>query len=208
MENFQAKPGEAFGGGFYVGRFHVGSAEYALIVAPKSVGEIKGTWGEPGVEIPGAHSCCDGAANTKAMAEAGSELASVIAGLDINGFSDWHMPSRDEVEMCFRYLKPTPDENYCTFRDGDNPSSIPVGYPYPQSKSRHRRQSMPSGQGVRRHLILFGIGRLRSARAAAHTDRASTMATRTPAARTACCVREPSAGFSSAIKPFIYLAGA
>lgn len=130
MENFEAKPGEAFGGGFYVGRFHVGSAEYALVVAPKSVGEIEGEWGNYGFDVPGARSCCDGAANTSAMKEAGSELASVIAGLDINGFRDWHLPSRDELEMCFRYLKPTPDENYCTFRDGDNPSSIPVGYPY------------------------------------------------------------------------------
>ena len=130
MENFEAKPGEAFGGGFYVCRFHVGSDEYALIVAPKSVGEINGTWGENGVYIPGARSCCDGAANTMAMAEAGSELASLIAGLDINGFRDWYLPSRDELEMCYRNLKPTAGENYCTFRDGDNASSIPVGYPY------------------------------------------------------------------------------
>lgn len=130
MENFQTKPGEAFGGGFYVGRFRVGSAEYALVVAPKSVGEIEGEWGNYGFDVPGARSCCDGAANTSAMKEAGSELASVIAGLDINGFRDWYLPSRDELEMCFRNLKPTQDENYCTFRDGDNPSSIPVGYPY------------------------------------------------------------------------------
>ncbi|BBH11773.1 hypothetical protein CH06BL_10210 [Chromobacterium haemolyticum] len=130
MENFQAKPGEAFGGGFYVCRFHVGSDEYALIVAPKSVGETKGTWGEHGVEIPGARSCCDGAENTRHMAEAGSELASLIARLDINGLRDWYLPGRDELEMCFRYLKPTSDENYCAFRDGENASSIPVGYPY------------------------------------------------------------------------------
>ncbi|WP_256870343.1 Lcl domain-containing protein [Chromobacterium haemolyticum] len=134
MENFQAKPGEAFGGGFYVGRFCVGSAEYALVVAPKSVGETESEWGNYGFDVPGARSCCDGAANTGAMKEAGSELASVIAGLDINGFRDWHLPSRDELEMCFRYLKPTPDENYCTFRDGDNPSSIPVGYPYTEQE--------------------------------------------------------------------------
>ncbi|WP_019102358.1 DUF1566 domain-containing protein [Chromobacterium haemolyticum] len=134
MENFEAKLGEAFGGGFYVGRFHVGSAEYALIVAPKSAGETKGTWVEHGVEIHAARSCCDGAANTMAMADAGSELASLIAGLEINGLRDWYLPSRDELEMCYRNLKPTSDENYCTFRDGDNASSIPVGYPYTEQE--------------------------------------------------------------------------
>jgi len=126
--------GTPFGGGFYVGRFHVGTAEYALVVAPKAMGETKGIWGEYGQDVPGARSCFDGLANTKAMAETGSELATWALGLDINGFRDWYLGSRDEVEMCYRALKPTTDENYCTFRDGDNASSIPVGYPYTEQE--------------------------------------------------------------------------
>ncbi|HCL4243145.1 TPA: hypothetical protein N2C49_003051 [Pseudomonas aeruginosa] len=32
--------------------------------------------------------------------------------------------------MIYRVCKPTTDENWCSFRDGDNPSSLPPGYPY------------------------------------------------------------------------------
>ena len=53
-----------------------------------------------------------------------------MLALDINGFADWYLPSRDELEICYRNLKPTENENNCSFRDGDNASSVPVGYPY------------------------------------------------------------------------------
>jgi hypothetical protein len=123
--------GAPFEGGFYAGRFHVGTAEYALVVAPKAEGEIEDTaWGEYGKDIPGARSCFDGLANTKAMAEAGSALGAWALGLSINSHRDWYLPSRDELEMCYRNLKPTTETNYCSFRDGDNASSIPAAYPY------------------------------------------------------------------------------
>ncbi|HEK0207079.1 TPA: hypothetical protein SMO35_001708 [Pseudomonas aeruginosa] len=32
--------------------------------------------------------------------------------------------------MIYRVCKPTTDENWCSLRDGDNPSSLPPGYPY------------------------------------------------------------------------------
>ena len=37
------------------------------------------------------------------------------------------------LELGYRHLKPTTQENYASFRDGDNPSSIPVGYPYTEA---------------------------------------------------------------------------
>jgi hypothetical protein len=124
-------PGTPFAGGFYVSRFHVGAAEYALVVAPRAEGEIEDTaWGEYGKDIPGARSCFDGLANTKAMAEAGSAMGAWALGMSINGQRDWYLPSRDELEMLYRHLKPTEEENCCSFRDGDNASSIPVTYPY------------------------------------------------------------------------------
>jgi hypothetical protein len=64
------------------------------------------------------------------MAEAGSPLAQWARGLDINGNTDWCIPARDVLELGYRHLKPTTYENSCSFRDGDNPSSIPAGYPY------------------------------------------------------------------------------
>jgi len=85
-------------------------------------------WGERGLDVPGADSFFDGAANTAAMAAAGSALGKWAQALEINGFSDWYLPSRDELELIYRHLKPTTEDNWR--RCGDNPSSVPAGYPY------------------------------------------------------------------------------
>ena len=122
--------GTPFEGGYYVGRIRSNGAIYALIVAPKYGGEKQGKWLGNITDVPGAASCHDGRANTIAMRDAGSELATWALDLQINGFSDWYLPSRDELELMYRNLKPTDQDNYCTFRDGDNPSSTPAGYPY------------------------------------------------------------------------------
>lgn len=122
-------PGTPFGGGFYAGRILVDGAEHAVIVAPKAEGEHQpAEWGEYGQEVAGANSFFNGAANTRAMSAAGCPLAVWALALSIGGFSDWHLPSRDELEICYRNLKPTTETNV-RWR-GDNPSSVPVGYPY------------------------------------------------------------------------------
>jgi len=122
-------PGTPFGGGFYAGRIMKNGIEHAVIVAPKADGEHDDEqWGSCGKEIAGAGSFFDGAANTQAMAAAGYPLAVWALALAIGGFSDWHLPSRDELEICYRNLKPTTESNW-RYR-GDNPSSVPVGYPY------------------------------------------------------------------------------
>jgi len=120
--------GSTFEGGFFAGLIHQADGLYALIVAPKAEGETSGIWLETYTEIKGAASFFDGAANTVAMAEAGSPLAKWAQALDIAGFKDWYLPARDELEIIYRYLKPTTETNWC-YR-GDNPSSVPVGYPY------------------------------------------------------------------------------
>ena len=129
-----SQPGTPFEGGFYVGQLRIGTELFALIVSPKAEGDAANVaWSKRGQDIPGAASCCDGMANTKAMAEAGSALAQTLLQLDIGGFTDWYLPSRDELELVYRYLKPTAGANYASFRDGDNPSSAPAGYPYTEN---------------------------------------------------------------------------
>lgn len=123
--------GAAFEGGFFAGQFTLNGETYGLIVAPKAQGELEeARWGIPGEDLQAAISFNDGMANTRTMAEAESDLARWMLALDINGFADWYLPSRDELEICYRNLKPTEQHNYCSFRDGENPSTAPVSYPY------------------------------------------------------------------------------
>ncbi|MDY7537649.1 DUF1566 domain-containing protein [Undibacterium sp. 5I1] len=125
-------PGTPLQGGYYVGRFMLKGDLYALIVSPKKEGGFVDVWSNKpsdGKDGSDASSYNDGRSNTLAMAVAHSNLAKNILRMNAGGFQDWHLPSRDELELCYRYLKPS---NYTDnmFRAGDNPSSVPPGYPY------------------------------------------------------------------------------
>lgn len=65
----------------FVTRYWLNGVERALILLPD---ELNGVWGEYGVKIEGAGSYSDGEANTRAMAEAGSEIA--VKALELDGF--------------------------------------------------------------------------------------------------------------------------
>ncbi len=119
-------------GGFFAGYIAMPDGVYGIAIAPKATGELRGPWGKRGKDVPGARSYFDCRANTLAMAEADSELAQKIIALDINGCTDWSLPSRDVLEVIYRNLKPTKQKNY-EYRSGDNPSSLPVGYPYTEA---------------------------------------------------------------------------
>ena len=129
----QIDAGAPMGGGFFAGMINVDTETFALIVAPKATGERIGKWNGSSKTVPGAESYSDGLENTIAMAEAGSDLAQWARGLKIDDLTDWYIPARDELELMYRNLKPTTQENVESFRDGDNPSSAPVGYPYTAS---------------------------------------------------------------------------
>ena len=120
-------PGTELEGGYFAGIININGQQFGIVVAPKEGDLDDQEWG-PRQGLNGTTSFFDGHANTQAMAEAGSELAKAIQALTINGFTDWYLPARDELELIYRYLKPTTDENW-RFR-GDNPSSVPVGYAY------------------------------------------------------------------------------
>lgn len=123
--------GTPWEGGFYVGLISRNGDVYAQVAAPKAEGQLPKTheWGMYGTEITGANSFFDGLSNSKAMAESGLVIAERVLELRIAGFDDWHIPARDQLELAYRRLKPTSDENW-VYRNGDNPSSVPPGYPY------------------------------------------------------------------------------
>jgi hypothetical protein len=121
--------GAPMSGGFFAGAILVDGLKYAVIVSPKATGETTGKWGEYGEKIAAGH-LSDGITNTKAMAEAGSTIAQWALALNINGHADWYIPSREELELLYRNLKPTVCENSCSYRDGENLCSVPLGFPY------------------------------------------------------------------------------
>lgn len=123
--------GTAMAGGFYAGRIRIDGQAFALIVAPKAEGQQEDVQLFPRAkDVPAAASWNDGLANTKALAEAGSGLAQWALGLQIGGFDDWYLPSLDELEIIYRNLKPTSEENYVYNRSGLNLSAIEPTRPY------------------------------------------------------------------------------
>lgn len=126
--------GEPLEGGFYAGMINVAGAAFALIVAPKFDGEHDDIeWNDNEDRVAGAASYCDGLANTEAMAAAGSALAQWARGLRIGGFDDWYLPSQDELEICYRALKPTTYGNSRYARSGINVSAMPPTYTYTET---------------------------------------------------------------------------
>lgn len=123
-------PGTPFEGGFFAGLIRIDGATHALIVAPKAGGEITSPCIADYQAVPGARAYDDGKANTQAMAEAGSTLAKWAQGLDIEGHADWYLPSQDELEILYRNLKPTTQENWQYGRSGINLSAAEPTRPY------------------------------------------------------------------------------
>jgi hypothetical protein len=123
--------GQPLNGGFFAGLINCEGSNFAIIVAPKALGlkpEIQ--WGGYGSSI-GATSYNDGRVNTLALAENNHDLGHWALALNINEYNDWYIPSRDELEIIYRNLKPSDRENSCTFRDGENPSAIQYADRYP-----------------------------------------------------------------------------
>ncbi len=73
--------GQPLAGGIFVTRYWLNGQERALVLLGD---EFEGAWGEYGTKIEGAGSYSDGEANTRAMAEAGSQIA--IKALELGAF--------------------------------------------------------------------------------------------------------------------------
>lgn len=76
--------GQPLAGGTFVTLYWLNGEERALVLLDN---ELIGTWGKYGEDVAGAKSLSDGAANTRAMAEAGSDIA--VQALEL----DAHIPS-------------------------------------------------------------------------------------------------------------------
>lgn len=92
-------------------------SRYRVIVAPKATGELLSTKVKSTADaLPaGCQTASEGYKATLAMLAAGSSAVYPAAwacdSLSINGHSDWYLPARDEVELCYRNLKPYTTNN-------------------------------------------------------------------------------------------------
>ena len=131
--------GQQCNGGTFTGFNRIQNHVYSIIVAPKST-ETKLKQKLSGDNTLGTQSTIDGWANTAAMNDQTHPAAYYCRNLIVNGYSDWYLPSRNELELCYRYLKPCNFVNelntlnvttwHLQRKNGFNTSSIPVGHPY------------------------------------------------------------------------------
>ena len=125
--------GQAFGGGFYAGQISTTAnsvATHYIIVGPKSSTDVLGKrWKTSNNATPGADSDIDGPQNTADMVADNTatvyEAAWFCNNLTVGGFTDWYMPAKNELEVCYYNLKPTTQANMA-LNSGINPNAVPA----------------------------------------------------------------------------------
>ncbi len=121
--------GQAFGGGFYAGQIGVaGVATHNLVIAPVASGEnASKQYKNANTAVPGADSVIDGPQNTDDMVADGNSTVYPAAHFcndaSIGGFTDWYMPAKNELEICYYNLKPTTTANNTS--SGTNTNAVP-----------------------------------------------------------------------------------
>ena len=121
--------GAAFGGGFFAGQIGVSSvATHNLVVGPSSTAEFLGKWKNANTATSGADSVIDGPQNTADMVADGNATVYPCAhfcnNLSTGGQTDWYMPAKNELEICYYNLKPGTTANYTA--SGINPNAVPA----------------------------------------------------------------------------------
>lgn len=116
--------GQEFGGGYYAGKINDGGTEYYLIVAPKATGESSSKqWKTANTSTTGTDSMIAGPTNSANMNNSSHPAAQFCEGLTIGGFTDWYMPAKNELEVCYYNLKPTTTSNNTS--SGTNTNAVP-----------------------------------------------------------------------------------
>ena len=124
--------GSAFGGGFFAGQISTAGnsiADYNLVVGPVASAENSSiSYKNSASSTPGADSVIDGPQNTADIVAAGNSTV-YPAGhfcndLVVGGYSDWYMPAKNELEVCYFNLKPTTSSNDTSY--GINANAVPA----------------------------------------------------------------------------------
>lgn len=123
--------GAAFGGGFFAGQISTagnGIADYNLVIGPVASAQSTLAWKNVGTLTPGADSNIDGTQNTADMVADGNSTVYPAAhfcnNLSTGGQTDWYMPAKHELEVCYYNLKPTTTSNNTS--SGINGNAVPA----------------------------------------------------------------------------------
>jgi hypothetical protein len=119
--------GQAYAGGYYAGQISTTAnnvATYYLVVGPASSSQTTREWKTIATDSPGTSSTFDGSSNSYAMNNATHPAALFCTSVTAGGYSDWYMPSKYELEICYYNLKPTTTSN--NINAGINANAVPA----------------------------------------------------------------------------------
>ena len=121
--------GQAYGGGYYAGQIGIaGVATHYLVVGPLATAETTLVWKDTNTFTTGCDSVIDGPQNTADMIADGDATVYPCAhfcnDLSTGGKTDWYMPAKNELEVCYFNLKPGTASN--TTGSGINANAVPV----------------------------------------------------------------------------------
>lgn len=120
--------GSAYGGGYFAGQIGVGGvATHNLVIGPKASAQVLRQYKSSMSPTVGSSSSIDGPANTAAQVAEGDSTVYPAAhfcnDLSTGGETDWYMPAKNEVEVCYFNLKPTTTSNSTV--SGINDNAVP-----------------------------------------------------------------------------------
>ena len=122
--------GTAYGGGFYAGDIGVSSvATHYIIVGPVASAQSTSIkYKNANTATAGADSVIDGPQNTADIVADGNSTVYPAGhfcnNLVIGGYTDWYMPAKNELEVCYFNLKPDTTSNNTS--SGINPNAVPA----------------------------------------------------------------------------------
>jgi hypothetical protein len=89
--------------GIFLGLFPDDNGGNYGLILPTGEGADLGNheWGLYCTDVPGATSNTDGLANTRAMADAGSEVAKLALAAEVDGLGGLYIPSRHEARLAY-----------------------------------------------------------------------------------------------------------
>lgn len=117
--------GSAFEGGYFAGLISTSANSvptHYLIVAPYASGNSSQNFQTSPSASP-ATSIIDGPGNGALLNTSTYPASKFCLDLTIGSYSDWYLPARDELEICYYNLKPGTGNN--TTSNGSNAYSVP-----------------------------------------------------------------------------------